>query len=189
MHEEHRQSSRAVVQIYIDDGHIPNFDRSRQSDKIVADSTSQFKDYASRYGADYFFFQDRYFDNVHPQNEIFRVLTMDYDQIFTVDVDVVINRDENIFNEANEWMTAAYRPGMDTKINSGVLVWGREARKHVAEVWSIDRAESLKNRDQDHLQEIFGTGFNYISDAWNDYLLRDEGIFHHYKGGMKRNYK
>ena len=189
MHEEYGQSGRAVVQIYIVGGDIPMGDVHRQNLRLIQDSIEQFQEYARRYDADYYLFTDRHFDNVHPQNEIFRVLEMDYDRILTVDVDVTINRYEDIFDESNDWMTAAYRPGMDTKINSGVLVWGRKGRQHVKENWSMERAESLKNRDQDHLQEIFGTSFNYIPDIWNDYLLRDEGIFHHYKGGMKRTYK
>lgn len=190
MHEEYGQSGRAVVQIYITDGDIPAADSLKQSDKLIADSIEQFKAYAARHDADYFLFTDRYFDNVHPQNEIFRVMDMDYDYILTADVDITVNRpDESIFEEANRWMTAAYRPGGDPKINSGILVWGRDARDHVRQNLDMAHAESLKNRDQDHLQEIFGTSFNYISDLWNDYLFREAGVFHHYKGGLKRTYK
>ena len=190
MHEEHRQPSRAVVQIYITDGDIPSLDVNKQSEKLIKQSTEDMRMYAQLHDADYYLFTDRYFDNVHPQNEIFRVLDMNYDLILTADVDVVVNRPEfDIFDTADDGLTAARRPEGGNEINSGILVWGREGRLYTKLNLDMERAESLKNRDQEHLNEIFRDGFNYISDLWNDYLLRDEGIFHHYKGGMKRNYK
>ena len=184
---------KAVVQIYIDDNNIPALDVDKQNMRLIQDSIQGFQQYADKHGADYFLFTERYFKNpeVHPQNEIFRVLDLDYDLILTADVDVVVNRpDEDIFAvSCPKWLTAAYRPGMDPNINSGVLVWAPGGRAFTKTWLDLGHAETLKNRDQDHLQEIWGHEFHYIDDLWNDYLFRDEGIFHHYKAKLKSQYR
>ena len=183
---------KAVVQIYIEDGDIPKLDVEKQNKQLIEDSIKDFRGYADLYGADYFLCTDRFYNDpqVHPQNEIFRVLHLNYDYILTVDVDVVVNQwHYNIFEASHPTLlNAAWRPGFDPNINSGVLVWTPEAQEFTKEHLDLAHAETLKNRDQDHLLEIWGHEFHYLDDRWNDYLFRDDGFFHHYKAGLKSKY-
>lgn len=181
---------KAVVQIDINDEDVHEYNRVRRHEDLFAKSKEQFKRYAEWVGADYHLFTDRYFDNAHCQNEIFRVLDMDeYDLVFTVDIDIMINKWEDIFPLANDGLTLAKRV-TGSGINSGIVVWGREARRFTKENLDIERANTFDMPDQDELLQYWSLDMiNWIPRQWNDWTFRPDSIFHHFKSTTRGRYE
>lgn len=183
-------STLAVVQIDINAADLPELDKERRNDQLILESTKQFRQYAKESCADYYLFTHPAFSNLHPQLELFRVLSMDYDLVLTVDTDVLINKKADIFEQCHPTrLSACYRPDGGDHINSGVLVWGREARDWYAKNINMERAANFKNRDQDEINYL---NPHYpatrISARFNDYTFHPDSYFHHYKGGSKNDF-
>ena len=179
----------AVVQIDITTD-VPDFDMNRRNEKLKSDSIAHFRIYAATHDYDHHYFTEPKFPGYHPQLEIFRVLDMDYDRIITVDTDVLIHNNADIIEHSHPTgLTACLRPDGGNSINSGVLVWGREARDYYRAAVDIDRAASFKNRDQDEINLISNKyPAHRISHRFNDYTLHPDSYWHHYKGGLKQKY-
>lgn len=179
----------AVVQIDIKTD-VPTFDMVRRNEQLRSRSYADFRLYADHNDYDYFFFNEPKYPGYHPQLEIFRILDMDYDRIITVDTDVVINKRSDIIEHSHPTgLSACLRPDGGDNINSGVLVWGREARDYYKSAVDIKRAAKFKNRDQDEINLISREYPAYkISHRFNDYTFREDSYWHHYKGGLKHKY-
>ena len=180
----------AVVQIDIQTPDLPELDRQRRNDKLILESVNQFREYSKKVGADYYILTHPAYPHLHPQLELFRVLSMDYDLVLTVDTDVLINKHEDIFEQCHPTrLSACHRPDGGEHINSGVLVWGREARDWYGKNINMQRAANFKNRDQDEINYL-NPHFpaTRISSRFNDYTFQPDSYFHHYKGGSKNDF-
>ena len=181
----------AIVQVYIN-GPVPKLDADRRNDLLVDQSVMDFKHYAHINNYEHVFVTEPKFHDCHPQMEIFQILDKDeYDRIITVDVDVTIQdlRHDIIEHSHPTGLSACWRPDGGDNINSGVLVWGKEARKVFRETYSRDdiaAADTFKNRDQD-LINMFVKHYpaNRITSKFNDYTFAPDSYWWHYKGGSK----
>ena len=113
----------------------------------------------------------------------------DYDLILTADIDIIVNRWVDIFPLATDGLTLAKRIDNDG-FNTGIVVWGRQAREFTKKNFDLDRANKFDMPDQDELHQYWTKDdINWIPSEWNDWRFTPSGIFWHYKGRYKERYR